>query len=243
LPIAQKLLHSLRGHRDRDEHNVLGIQGPPGIGKSTLGLAIALNLEPSFGISNVHYNRDDWPDILRSPKRGVFLLDEGANVAMNRTWQQGAQVRLMQILNMIRQRNHTLIWCTPNLQRLDIVVREDLLTHKINCYRKGLARVQTPKFNYQGEPEGWKTWPGILAWGPLEAHPLWKPYSDAKAQNYSEATQQVNSMDILRDPYDGKGALVETPLHSRGRTRSQTRRDQVQGKVSKQKRRVALGSK
>lgn len=226
--IAKTLLHNLRGRRDRDEHNVIGIQGPPGIGKSTLGLGIALNLEPGFKVENVHYNRDEWPEILTAPKRGVFLLDEGANIAMNRTWQQSDQVKLMQILNMIRQRNHTLIWATPNLQRLDIVVREDLLTHQINCYKKGEAKVRMPKFNNDGEKSGWYTWPGILTWQNLNWHPIWNLYYREKERNYAQATTNIPQ---IHDPFNGKGALELPNVQPRGRTRGKVGRDPLQGQV------------
>lgn len=191
LGIASNLVLSLQRRRKSNNHNVVGIQGDPGVGKSTLGLGLALNLEPDFGVTHVHYNRDDWKGILNAPKGSVFLLDEGANVAMNRTWQDRSQVQLMQILNMIRQRNHTLIWCTPNLQRLDVVIREDLLTHKINCTKRGEARVRTRRFDRDGEHGGWVTWPGLLSWPSLDQHPIWEPYSEAKASNYRKAVAQA----------------------------------------------------
>lgn len=226
--IAENLTKNLQLRRLTDEHNVVGIQGPAGVGKSTLGLISALTLDAKFGLGNVHYNRDEWDQITRAPKGSVFLLDEGANVAMNRTWQDRSQVKLMQVLNMIRQRNHTLIWATPNLQRLDIVLREDLLTHKVNCYRRGKARVLTPGFNREGEREGWKLWPGILTWNSIKGHPLWKPYVQAKAANFTKASNSI-SQDALAHGFASEPRILETSnLQPGGESTGEVGRDPLQ---------------
>lgn len=178
-------------------------------------------------MQGVHFNREHWKDILEAPKGGLFLLDEGANVAISRQWMQSEQTEMMKVLNMIRQRNHTLIWATPNIARLDIILREDLITHRINCFPrvKGRgARVQAQRFQKStGEPMGWKTWHGLLTWPGLRQHPIWEPYTRLKAANFTKA---VNSMDIggagLEDPYAGKGALDETLVPTRRRPRSKT---------------------
>lgn len=118
---------------------------------------------------------------------------------MNRTWQQRGQVQLMQLLNMIRQRHHTLIWCTPNLERLDIVVREDLLTHKVNCIRRGMAKVRTRGLDRDGEPAGWKTWPGALAWNSLDQHPIWPAYFAAKEAEFARKVQSLARNNAVDD--------------------------------------------
>lgn len=245
--MAKRLVASLKHRRETDGHNVVGVQGPPGVGKSTLALGLALNLDPSFHVGYVHYNRKEWHGIVTAPKGGIFILDEGANVAMNRTWADKDQTRLMQILNMIRQRNHTLLWATPNVQRLDIVVREDLLTHKINCFPTTYgrrARILTPSYGIDGQPSGWKRWPGILSWPSLEEHSIWTPYKAAKAANFQASASQLSSMshvEGLGDPFGSKGLLDKADISSREREPGETRRDPVQGKVPKQKRRAKVG--
>lgn len=185
------LLGSLEARRKHDGHSVVGIQGEPGVGKSTLALFLALRLNPEFTVKQVHYSRNEWRDIVLADKGQVFILDEGANVAMSRTWADRDQTKLMQLLNMIRQRNHTLIWCTPNLQRLDVVVREDLITHKINCVSRGQARILTKYLNRDGEHAGWKRWPGVITWKKLDWHPIWQPYVAAKADAYKAVSKAV----------------------------------------------------
>lgn len=200
--IASSLVNSLQIRRLSQGHSVLGIQGDPGVGKSTLALGLALSLEHAFSVKNVYYNREEWATIAGAKKGSVFILDEGANVAMNRTWQEKSQVKLMQLLNMIRQRHHTLIWCTPNLQRLDVILREDLITHRINCLRRGAAKVRTRSRDRDGEPSGWKTWPGILSWPNLDKHPIWKSYYEAKEANFAASVNSISQVvSNLGDPF------------------------------------------
>lgn len=237
--MAARLVGSLRYNRDNDNHNVVGIQGPPGIGKSTLGLGLALNLDPDFSIENVHYNRDEWADIIHAPKKSIFILDEGANVAMNRTWMEKGQTRLMQILNMIRQRNHTLIWATPNVQRLDIVIREDLLTHKINCYPAPIgrrAKVMVPRYGTDGQASGWRRWKGKLSWPSLETHKIWGPYTKAKSANFTRATTSIGTME---DPYNGR-ILDAQELQLGDVPLGKARRDPLQRQIPKPKRHAAV---
>ena len=161
----------LRERPKRDQHNVVGIQGPPGAGKSELGLHIGEEVQPGFPLANVFYSQ---PSAVRgistTQKRQVYLLDEGGNVAMNRNWNNRTQIVLMQLLNVIRQMQHTLIWCMPNLDRADIIVRDDLLTHKIHALRIGRAVIQrrVVYFN-QRENQLTRTWKTII--NPLRDFP------------------------------------------------------------------------
>lgn len=228
---ASLLIANLIKRKQKDGHNVVGIEGPPGVGKSTIGIRIARKVEPDFSIENVHYNRDDWQEIISSPKGSTFLLDEGANIAMNRTWMEKTQTKLMQILNMIRQRNHTLIWATPNLARLDIVIREDLLTHKLQCYPTPSgprASLWIPKFTGFGERVGWRPAYGRIKWQPLDpTEAFTKEYLKRKAHNFQQAS---NSMSHLDTPY-GSRLLDETDVSVGRRQPGKTRRDPLQRKV------------
>ena len=208
---AHRLIRDITWRRRNNQHAVLGIQGPPGSGKSTLGLGISLSIpDTPFGIENIHYNRDDWHNIVTAEKGQVFLLDEGNNVASNRTWQDREQVGLMQILNMIRQRNHVLVWATPSLKRLDVVVREDLLTHRINCIPGAWrARVRQPSWDRDGEPSGWRTWKGYLSWPQLDTHPIWKPYSEAKERNYLMKAAEIYNKNANTEAISPIGIMTD----------------------------------
>lgn len=211
-PIAERLRRDLQWRRHNNQHAILGIQGDPGSGKSTLGLGIGLGLDPGFGVGNVHYNRDDWREIVSAPKGGIFLLDEGNNVASNRTWQNREQVALMQILNMIRQRNHILIWATPSLERLDVIIRQDLVTHRINCvWGHWYAKVRTKHVDRDGEPAGWQSWKGKLRWPNLTKHPIWNHYEAAKEANFLRKAQEVSTTSHLQNPFTNDFGNLEQP--------------------------------
>lgn len=213
---ATDLIRDLQARRRSNGHNIVGIQGAPGVGKSTLAISIARNLDPGFGPDRIFYAKEAlWGVIGPAAKGGVFILDEGTSIAMNRTWQDRQQIALVELLNTIRQRHHTLIWCAPNLQRLDVVIRDDLLTHKLNCVSRGSARIRTRRLDRDGEPAGWKTWPGYLGWPSLDEHPVWGAYYGGKEDAFrrlvskgppkrKDAVEEINQIrERIAAPKDG----------------------------------------
>lgn len=201
-----QFIGSLRQRMHTDWDNMIGIQGERGAGKSTLALWIALSLQPSFKPNHVFYEPEEWKTILHpKAKQEVFILDEGTNIAFNRTWQNRSQVALMQLLNTIRQRNHTMIWCAPNLERMDTVIRGDILTYRISVVKRGKALVQKRRFDYLTGQNHWDR----LLWvdyGSLEKHPIWTEYVRRKSMslnsraNRTNATENVEASDSHTTP-------------------------------------------
>lgn len=187
--VATLLVNDLKRRRSCNNHSIVAVQGDPGVGKSHCSICIARNIDPEFKPDNIFYGRDELFEVVApAPKGGIWILDEGTNAAMNRNWQDKDQVELMQIFNTIRQRRHTIFWNQPNVQRLDVVLREDLVTHKINCISRGNARVRTKARDRDGELMGWKTWPGYLGWPNLDEHPVFgKKYMEDKEEAYFES--------------------------------------------------------
>lgn len=179
------LLSNVKRRMNTDWDNMIGVQGERGSGKSTLALRIALAISPEFAPSNVFYDAKDWQIVARGPKKQTFILDEGTNIAFNRTWQNRGQVQLMQLLNVIRQRNHTLIWCAPNLERMDVVVRGDIVKYRLSTLRRGEALLHERKYDWEKESVSWQR-RGRITWRSLEWHPIWRPYEAGKASNYSK---------------------------------------------------------
>jgi ABC-type dipeptide/oligopeptide/nickel transport system ATPase component len=168
-----------------DWDNMVGIQGERGSGKSTLALRLALSLDPDFNVENVFYDSQDWNQIGQGPKRQTFILDEGTNIAFNRTWQQAEQIQLMQLLNTIRQRNHTLIWCAPNLERMDTVVRGDIMKYRFSTLKRGLAVLHHRVYNWDKGSATWKKLAQVSYRG-LEWHPIWQSYEARKDRSFQE---------------------------------------------------------
>lgn len=198
--VATRLVSNLQARRNANNHSILGIQGDPGDGKSYCAISLGRNIDPEFGMDNIFYGRTELFEVVApAPKGGVFILDEGTNAAMNRHWQDADQIELMQIFNTIRQRRHTIFWCQPNVQRLDVVLREDLLTHKVNCVQRGSARVRTKKRDRDGEQAGWVTWPGFLGWPNLDDHPVFgKKYMDDKEDAYFASLRNFKAKRLMR---------------------------------------------
>lgn len=187
----------LKARMGSDWDNMIGIQGERGAGKSTLALWIALNLDPGFQPNQVFYESQEWKQVIHPKKRGqVFVLDEGTNIAFNRTWQNRDQVSLMQLLNTIRQRNHTMIWCAPNLERMDVVVRADILKFRISVVRRGLALVQERVHNWRDGTTSWKDccW---IRYGSLQNHPIWVEYVRRKSMSYQSRVNRTNATEVV----------------------------------------------
>lgn len=202
-----------------DWDNMIGLQGERGSGKSTLALRIALALQPAFKPENVFYDPDDWAEVVRGPPRQVFILDEGTNIAFNRTWQQKSQVKLIQLLNTIRQRNHTFIWCAPNLERMDTVIRGDILKYRLSTLYRGLAVLHQRHYDWERDTARWVKL-GRIKFGSLEWHPIWQPYAEQKADSYKASTQATTKatgrtreeLAAIRPKYrNAKGQIVSTP--------------------------------
>lgn len=184
----------LRRRMNTDWDNMIGIQGERGSGKSTLALHIALQVDPHFNPNHVFYEPQDWQRVIHPrARREVYILDEGTNIAFNRTWQNRGQVALMQLLNTVRQRNHTIIWCAPNLERMDVVVRGDIVTNKLTVIHRGKALLQDRKTVWSNEHGDWVqrvVWSRrfFTRYGSLEHHPIWPQYVSRKAQAFTRRT-------------------------------------------------------
>lgn len=184
----KRLINTLQRRMVTDWDNMIGLQGERGSGKSTLALRVALALRPDFKPENVFYDPDDWTEVVKGPPRQVFILDEGTNIAFNRTWQQKSQVKLVQLLNTIRQRNHTFIWCAPNLERMDTVIRGDILKYRLSTLHRGLAVLHQRHYDWERGEGRWVKL-GRIKFASLEWHPIWEPYTKQKAASYSASVK------------------------------------------------------
>lgn len=188
-----KFVETLRRRMRSDWDNMIGIQGERGSGKSTLALRIALALDPNFNPANVFYDAQDWNHIVHpKAKNKTYILDEGTNIAFNRTWQNRNQIGLMQLLNTIRQKNHTLIWCAPNLERMDVVVRGDIIKYRISTLTRGLAVLHERRYDWEKGEVRW-TQKARFRFHDLEWHPIWNEYEKRKKMNFNRRTSATET--------------------------------------------------
>lgn len=121
--------------------NIVVIQGPEGSGKSNLAYYLASAYEearkaPAFDMTKQYvYDTEAFSEKLKEgqDQRGTFWMDEGSNIANNRDWQSDNNKNLIALLEMMRSRGWTLIFCIPHHERLDKYIREHRMRYLITC--------------------------------------------------------------------------------------------------------------
>ena len=118
-------------HANIDDHldNLIVIHGFEGTGKSHMAYHLAKLFNPDFDIrKNYIYEFSEFlsrvTDDLDSPPGTVYWLDEASNIASNRDWMHTDNKEFIKVLEMFRSRGWTLILCIPQLDRLDLYIRE-----------------------------------------------------------------------------------------------------------------------
>lgn len=109
--------------------NLVVIWGSEGVGKSHLAHHIATQFNPSFDMKkNYIYKYEEFlkriTEDLDSPPGTVYWLDEASNIAGNRDWMHKDNKEFIKILEMFRSKGWTLIMCIPDIERLDVYIRE-----------------------------------------------------------------------------------------------------------------------
>jgi hypothetical protein len=109
-----------------NEHFVLAIVGREGQGKSHTAIKLASLLDSRFTADQVLFSPAELLNLLRDEeyRRGaVYVLDEAGVSFGARTWQEKAQVRANQALQLIRSHNIGLVFTLPRLSELDSQTR------------------------------------------------------------------------------------------------------------------------
>ena len=133
------------------------IDGPEGVGKSSLGLKFARFLDPDWSVDNVAYSADDLLKLLPHAKRGTPLLfDEAANGAYNREAMTKTNRALNTAAMVCRARNLALIMVIPNFWNLDGYFRNHRSRGWFSVERRGLALIHLPSRNRYDQTVFWK---------------------------------------------------------------------------------------
>lgn len=125
-------------HRNIGDHfdNVVVVEGPEGSGKSNLAWSVCKAFDPDFDVTTQYvYSAEDFREKLKQggDQRGVFWMDEGSNIANNRDWQSVDNKDFVSILEMMRSRGWTLVFCIPTSERLDVYIREHRIRYLLRC--------------------------------------------------------------------------------------------------------------
>lgn len=106
----------------KDEHFVMPIVGREGIGKSQTALKIGSMLDERFTHENVLFRAEEFLKILRDEEYyqgAIYVLDEAGVSFGKRSWQDSAQVKANQAMQLIRDHNVGLLFTLPRLSELD----------------------------------------------------------------------------------------------------------------------------
>lgn len=116
--------------------NVIAVVGAEGSGKSNLAWQICHAYDETFDVRKQYvYSAEDFREKLREGAAlgSTFWMDEGSNIANNRDWQSVSSKDFIQILEMMRSRGWTLVFCIPSFERLDVYIREHRIRYLIEC--------------------------------------------------------------------------------------------------------------
>lgn len=109
----------------KDEHFMCVIVGREGSGKSHTGIKIAETVDPTFTAERVMFDPvnflktlQGWKEDNETQGKMVVIDEAGVGVGV-RTWYDKDQVRLNQVLQIIRDENMGVIFTLPRLEELD----------------------------------------------------------------------------------------------------------------------------
>jgi hypothetical protein len=173
---------------------VIVIDGPEGVGKSSLALRISGALDPTFTVSRICYTGADVMARFRDTLPGqVVLFDESARDLLGANSQTPEAKALAQALMLIRERGLVTILCIPRIHELAPSMRARRATYWLHCERRGLARVHRRSDNlvYKPDPRdlGFRLDPRapMLTWKAYPAKSkLWQAYLRVKQSHLSE---------------------------------------------------------
>lgn len=130
------LAEDMRRNVAANYDNVIAVVGAEGSGKSNLAWQICHAYDEGFDLNKQYvYGAEDFREKLREggDLGRTFWMDEGSNIANNRDWQSTGSKDFIQILEMMRSRGWTLVFCIPAFERLDVYIREHRIRYLIEC--------------------------------------------------------------------------------------------------------------
>lgn len=110
----------MKGVKDEDFDCVIIIDGPEGVGKSTMGMHCKMFCDGKYNLNQVCYDSTDLLGYMRkAPKFSSIILDEAVTSFMSRTALDRWQVRLVQAFSIVREKNLVFFLIIPNIGLLD----------------------------------------------------------------------------------------------------------------------------
>ncbi len=102
----------------------LTVDGPEGSGKSAFAMHMKAIYDNCYNLDHVLYDSQDLVETLKSaPRRSFVILDEAITSFLNRMALDRFQIRLIQALSIVRDRELIFVLILPNYFVLDPVLR------------------------------------------------------------------------------------------------------------------------
>lgn len=206
-----------------DRDNFVAVTGSTGEGKSSFtGLAYIeyakLRGRAYDFNEDCIFTKDELMKILKKsiPKNTFFWLDEAVNVMFNRTFHDRDQIRLLQIFDMMRDRNCTVFMCMPDFWSFDSHLLAGRFRFWVHIDRRGRAYVFEPSQNMfsrdrwsrvineknveKGKLHRVKNLVGVIHFDKMEES-LFTEYKRVKQEKRKRAIKNIKSVtdkDILR---------------------------------------------
>jgi hypothetical protein len=192
------MLRFMRGNLARKRDNWVGIEGPEGAGKTTIGMNLALDLKPDFNVSrDAIFNVSQLLDVLAEGRKGeLYFLDEAANIFYNRDWSTWESKELTKLGRQMRIMRSTWVVIMPDFDGLDPYIREKRIRSRIyqppyydsDGMTNGPSKVlwKTERFDYSEQRVAHR-WVDVfdLEVHELDGHPEWTAYEARKESNFN----------------------------------------------------------
>lgn len=175
--------------------NLCVVVGPEGVGKSSCAYNICKSFDPEFSIKDGYiYDIGPWLAKLDAGevKGKVFWFDEATNIASNRDWMKDMNKALIQLLEMLRSYNMTMVMCIPLLDRLDIYIRQTRMRYLVTCAERSWD-IDTDKKRGYFELKRWPKFKTVC-WGTFPPIPAEEDavYSELKKKSQQEKTHEIH---------------------------------------------------
>lgn len=218
-------LQFMRGNLKRRKDNFAVAHGPEGVGKSTILMNIAMDLDPHFEpIERVIFTVEDLLlAIINGKEGGVLLVDEGANLFYNRDWNTVEQKELTRIQRQARILRSQWLIAMPDYEALDPYLRNHRTFTRFYCPPYFDAEGMTPgpakvlwrkeRFDYEAQAVTHR-WTDVydLEVPSIDEHPMWRGYESLKRRKV------VNQAQALLDRLRAGPKKAGRPKKSKGKS-------------------------
>lgn len=170
--LIDELVRDMHTNVSNDWDNIIVVTGAEGTGKSNLAYYLAKKFNPDFEIKDGYvYDFETMVTRLNSDKviGSVLWLDEATALLGNRDWAREENKSIIKVLQMMRSYGLTIIMCIPDLNSLDVYVRDKrvryILEAKIMAWEgrpektRGYFELKTPRPGQDPETRGYGLFP------------------------------------------------------------------------------------